>query len=168
MNQKIKIFISGFALIFGALLLVGAGCSNKSLTDDAGNQDALNDGGPGVPAGEGEEDSADVYGSAEEIATPAGLPSELKSLLSEACGEVKLTTLTYNLAGMNTDLMVYTWKNKPTEEKLMSLFKKNGYEVETLVVGIFTATKDRSFLTVDWNSADREEGHEIVVSSDHE
>jgi len=163
MNQKIKIFISGFALIFGALLLVGAGCSNKSLTDDAGNQDALNDGGSGAPAGEGEENSADIYGSVEEIAAPAGLPSELKSLLSEACGEVKLTTLTYNLAGMNTDLMVYTWKNKPTEEKLMSLFKKNGYEVETVLGETLLAKKGNLSVNVQWVGSSLEVEQQILV-----
>lgn len=166
MNKKI---FSTIFILAGVLVLTGAGCGNQNLT---GVQQQAN---VNLPAGNQEaadkidsiatESPNKFYNSVEEIVAPTGLPSELKSLLSEACGEVKLTTLTYNLAGTNTDLLVYTWKNKPTEEKLMSLFKKDGYEVEMLVVGIFTATKDRSSLTVDWNSPDREDLHEIVVSA---
>jgi len=93
---------------------------------------------------------------------PTGLASELKSIFSEVCGGAKLTTLNYNFPAQGADMLVYVWKNKPTEEKLKNAFEKNGYEIEESGE-VLNLKKGGLYLTVDWASPDREEGQEIVV-----
>ncbi len=125
--------------------------------------DGGGDTGTGTIPGDGqEEEQTDPYGSAEETAAPAGLPSELKSIFSGVCGEAKLTILNYNFPAQGSDMLVYVWKNKPTEEKLTSAFEENGYELEG-AGEILYLRKGNTILVVDWASSDREEGQEIVV-----
>ena len=116
-----------------------------------------------TPQGEGQEKGQkDPYASAQGITAPTGLASELKSIFSEVCDEAKLTTLNYNFPVQGSDMLVYVWKNKPTEEKLTSAFEKNGYEIE-MPGEILIVKKGGLSLTVDWASQDREEGQEIVI-----
>jgi len=131
MNSKIKILVISLFLVFGAILLSGAGCSNKEATDNTGNnQNALNNALPGMPTGEGEEEGVkDIYGSAKEAAVPDALASELKSIFNEAYGAVKFTGLLRNPAG-GVGTYVYVWKNMTTAEKLESAFTNGGYSIE--------------------------------------
>lgn len=158
---------SGGGMIPGTGIIPGAGGLLPSLPIPNGGEilDGRNvpEGGV-VPDGEPEVkgEPADIYGSAKEIAAPTGLASELKSILSGACGGAKLTILNYDFPVPGADMMVYVWKNKSTEEKLISAFEKNGYEIE-MPGEILMVRKGNLFLTVDWASADREEGQEIVV-----
>lgn len=116
---------------------------------------------PGTPQGEGQEEGQkDLYGSTQEIALPTGLASELKSIFSEVCEGAKLTTLNYNFPTRETDMLVYVWKNKPTEEKLISAFEKNGYEIE-MPGDILIVKKGNTGLSVDW--VYQMEEQEIVV-----
>lgn len=78
-----------------------------------------------------EEESKDLYASAKEISSPNAVASEVKSILGEACGGVKLTEVYPNASGPGNDMVVYVWKDKPTEEKLISAFEKEGYEMES-------------------------------------
>jgi hypothetical protein len=123
-----------------------------------------------TPQGGGQEGQGDPYGSAQEITAPIGLASELKSIFSEVCNGAKLTTLNYNFPAQGSDMLVYVWKNKPTEEKLRSALVKNGYEIEEGGFSeILFAKKEGKFsLIVDWASPDREEGQEIVVMAGKE
>ena len=107
-----------------------------------------------TPQGEGQEKGQkDPYASAQGITAPTGLASELKSIFSEVCGGVKLITVYNDFSGPGTDLFIYVWKNKPTEEKLINAFVKNGYEHEPGVSGgMFDVKKGSLALTVDWTS----------------
>ncbi|MDP1629111.1 MAG: hypothetical protein Q8L57_00670 [bacterium] len=143
----------------------------KELVETSpGFQPVMPDGAmPGTPQGEGQEEGQkDPYGSAQEIKVPTGsavgLASELKAIFSEVCGGAKLTTLNYNFPAQGADMLIYVWKNKPTEEKLRSALVKNGYEIEEGGFSdILFAKKGNLFLTIDWASLDREEGQESVV-----
>lgn len=164
MNQKTKIF-AVFMLISGAILLMGAGCGNQSVTD-AENKTDINPPAAGqqIPDTVATESPDKFYNSVEEIAAPAGLASELKSIFSAACDGAKLTTYMRDFPAQGADELIYVWKNKPTEEELISAFLKNGYTIEESGGGgmLFVKKGDIS-LIVDWDSPDRADGHEIVV-----
>jgi hypothetical protein len=121
-----------------------------------------------IPQGGEQGAQKDPYSSAEEIAAPAGLPSELKSIFSGICGGVKLTILDYNFPTQGVDTLVYVWKNKPTEEKLRNAFEKNEYVIEELGNGLLNLKKGNLYIVIDYGTPDREEGQEIVVLSEHE
>ncbi len=137
----------------GGGVIPGGGGNTVTETPQGGEQ------------GAGQTGQKGVYASAEEIAAPTGLPSELKSIFSEACGGAKLTTLNYNFPAQGADMLVYVWKNEPTEEKLISAFEKNGYKIEESGGGgmLYVKKGNNISLVVDWASPDREEGQEIVV-----
>jgi len=158
MNSKIK-FLTILVLISGVIILMGAGCAKKGSVFPASTPKTGT-----VTSQRGEQGAGqkDPYSSAQEIVVPAGLVSELKSIFSEVCGGAKLTTLNYNFPGQGSNMLVYVWKNKPTEEKLKNAFEKNGYEIEESGE-VLNLKKGSLYLTVDWASPDREEGQEIVV-----
>ena len=145
--------------LVGVLALVSAGCAKNSpvpttpttKTETGTLAEGTQKNGP-----------SGVYGSAQEIAAPTGLPDELKSIFGEVCGEIKLTTLNYDFPTPGADMLVYVWKNKPMEEKLISAFEKNGYELDGAGEILFFK-KNNLIYTIDWASADRAEGQEIVV-----
>jgi len=152
MNKKI--YGVAFFLV-GVLVLMGAGCAKN----EAASLASMPNTETGTPQGAG---NADLYNSAEEIAAPAGLASELKSIFSEVCGGAKLTTLNYDFPAQGADMLVYVWKNKPTEEKLISAFEKKGYELDGAGEILFFKKGNLTY-TIDWASADRADGQEIVV-----
>jgi len=116
-----------------------------------------------LPNGEEQGVSGDLYSSAKEVAAPTDLPSELTSILSEACGEVKLTDIAQDFSGSGGDLLFYIWKNKPTAEKLTSLFKENGYEVETVLGETLLAKKGNLSVNVQWVGSSLEVEQQILV-----
>ena len=121
-----------------------------------------------TPQGEGQEKGQkDPYASAQGITAPTGLASELKSIFSEVCDEAKLTTLNYNFPVQGSDMLVYVWKNKPTEEKLISVFEKNGYELE-MPGGILIVKKGNLVLSVDWSNQPEEEQEIVVLAGEGE
>lgn len=93
--------------------------------------------------------TADIYGSTKEVAAPTALASEMKSILSEACGEVKLSEVLKD-AVSNYDIYVYVWKNTPTTEKIENALKNSGYIVEVLGE-VLIANKGNLNITVSWN-----------------
>ena len=161
MNSKIKI-LTAFVLISGVIMLMGAGCVKKEPV----SPEPTSTTGIETPQGAGQEAGQNnPYNSAEEIAAPTGLASELKSIFSEACGGAKLTTLNYNFLGQGFDMLVYVWKNKPTEEKLISVFEKNGYEIEESGTILLVKKKSLS-IQVDWSNQLEEQ--QIVVLAGQE
>lgn len=165
MNSKTKIFSISAVLIFGTVILLGAGCGSQNVID-AEKQTEVNPPvvGQEIPDTIATESPDKFYNSIEEIAAPAGLASELKSIFGEACGKVKLTTFMRDFPVQGTDELVYVWKNKPTEEELISAFKKNGYTIEESGGGgMLLVEKGNGAITVDWDSPDRADGHEIVI-----
>jgi len=162
MNKK----IFGIAfLLAGVLILAGAGCGSQNVID-AEKQTGVNPpvAGQGIPDSIATESPDKFYNSTEEIAAPAGLASELKSIFAEACNGAKLTTFNRDFPAQGADMLVYVWKNKPTEEELISAFKKNGYTIEESGGGgMLLVEKENGALTVDWDSPDRADGHEIVI-----
>lgn len=135
-----KIF--SLVLLTGVLVLIGAGCGNKNINNGQPASDNA-----ALPAADENANSTDIYRSAKEIATPNALASELKSILSEACGEVKFTAK-YGGGGIPATL-VYVWKNKPTAEKLESAFKKNGYSIEVPGEALIVK-KGNEVLSISW------------------
>lgn len=117
-----KIF--GLILIIGAVVLIGAGCGGNKNSTNGGGQATEN---VALSTENENVNSTDIYGSAKEIAMPNALARELKSILGEACGEVKFTHQ-YALGG--TSILVFVWKDKPTAEKLENAFKNGGYSIE--------------------------------------
>ena len=145
--------------LLGVLAFVSVGCAKNSPVSTTSTTKTET----GTPAeGIQKNGQSGVYGSAQEIAAPTGLPGELKSIFSEACGEIKLTTLNYDFPTPGADMLVYVWKNKPTEEKLISAFEKKGYKLDSAGEILFFK-KNNLIYTIDWASADRAEGQEIVV-----
>ncbi|MFA5934299.1 MAG: hypothetical protein WC827_00200 [Candidatus Paceibacterota bacterium] len=70
-----------------------------------------------------------IYGSIKEVVSPSAFASEIKSILSEACGGAKLSQVLKDpISG--SDIFVYVWKNEPTAENLESSFGKKGYTIE--------------------------------------
>lgn len=114
MNKK----IFGIIFLAGVLVLMGAGCGGNEIVSPQ----------TGTVGGE-EEAKTDLYGSAEEISSIDAIAGELKSILSEACGAVKLTE-EYPPNPVSGHMFVYVWRDKPTAEKLESAFKKYGYTIE--------------------------------------
>jgi len=154
-----KIFFSIMFLLVGVLVFTIAGCSDKGQTNINSTADDLN-----ISDVSATESPDKFYNSVEEIVAPVGMVSELKSIFSEACGAVKLTTLDYDFPAEGADMLVYAWKNKPTEEELISALEKNGYKIEASGGGgMLYVKKGNIDLTVDWDSPDREGGNEIVV-----
>lgn len=129
MNKK----IAGVVFLAGVLALVGVGCDAKS---------------PTAVQKQTNTNPTDLCGPTKEVAAPDALTGELKSILNEACGEVKLIASVEDNSAAVTDL-VFVWQKKPTAEKLESVFKKRGYKVE--IAGEFlTAKKGEETLNISW------------------
>ncbi|MDP1759969.1 MAG: hypothetical protein Q8L01_00660 [Candidatus Woesebacteria bacterium] len=125
--------IAGVVFLAGVLVLAGVGCGDKSSTAVQKSATA---------------DSADRCGPTKEVAAPDALTGELKSILNEACGEVKLIANVEDNSAAATDL-VFVWRKKPTAEKLESAFKKRGYEME-IAGETLVATKGEVTLNISW------------------
>jgi len=132
-------------LLAGVLVLAGAGCSNKSLTE-AQNQTNTN--------------STNLCGPTKEIFSTNALTNELKSIFNEAGSEVKLT-VDIGQNSQTGDTLVYVWKNKPTVKKLESAFKNHGYTVKISGEALL-ATKGNTALNI--SLADATNCQKIIVS----
>lgn len=108
------------------------------------------------------EQPTDYYGIAKEISAPGALTSEIKSILNDACGSVKLTAVYNDFAGPGNNMYVYVWKNKPTAEKLESAFVKKGYTVESSGEALILK-KDKLMIAVSW--AEEIERQEIGINT---
>ncbi len=129
MNKR----IAGVVFLAGVLALAGVGCGDKSSTAVQKSVAA---------------DSAARCGPTREVAAPDALTGELKSILNEACGEIKLTVSAEDNSAAVTDL-VFSCKNKLTAEKLESAFSKRGYKVEIAGESL-TAKKGENALNISW------------------
>ncbi|OGF20731.1 hypothetical protein A2316_02590 [Candidatus Falkowbacteria bacterium RIFOXYB2_FULL_38_15] len=160
-----KKFFSAIFVLVGVLMFAGAGCGSKSLVDgeQTNNDPSVVNQDQGIPDTIATESPDKFYNSVEEIATPAGLPSELKSILNEACGEVKLTDIAGGFSDSGNNLLFYTWKNKPTAGKLISLFEENGYKVETVLGETLLAKKGNLSVGVQWIASNLEAEQQILV-----
>lgn len=145
-----NIVVAGFSVL-ALLVLLGAGCAKEEIATPKpppGGEAVTPPGtGVGTPPGEGEKNT-DLYSSAREISSSKALAGELKSIFSEACGAVKFTEefLPNNVTG---HMLIYVWRDKPTEEKLESAFIKHGYSIESPGSPIFV-TKGNVELAVSW------------------
>jgi len=156
-------------IIFVVLVVVIAGgvylCSQKgffsskegTVPDDTATE---------TPQGEVQEGRGDIYASAEEVVALTGLANELKPIFSEACGGAKLISLNRDFPAPGFDMMVYVWENEPTEEKLISAFEENGYEL-VMPGEILIFEKENIVVEVDW-SYQREEQEIVVLTAEKE
>lgn len=133
MNKR----IAGVVFLAGVLALAGVGCGDKSPTAVQKSAAA---------------DSAARCGPTKEVAAPDALTGELKSILNEACGEVKLVASADANSAAFTDL-VFVWQKKPVAEKLKSVFEKHGYKVEITDESL-TAEKGENALNISWTGED--------------
>lgn len=150
-----NIIVAGFGVL-AILVLAGAGCAKEETVTpppaDGGVTigDVPGTGEPEValPNPETGKNPADYYGKAKEITSSEALAGELKSIFSEACGAVKFTQefLPNNVTG---HMLIYVWRDQPTEEKLESAFIKHGYSIELPGSPIFV-TKGNLELAVSW------------------
>ena len=139
MNKKI--FCATFFMA-GAIVLLGVGCGSvPSVVTPNTNTETGTLGG-------GDEENGDIYGSAKDLVAPNALVSEVKSILSDACGQVKLTELLQDPTS-KAEIWVYTWKNEPTEQKLINAFRKQGYVIDIPGEPLFVKKSDTT-LVVSW------------------
>jgi len=151
MNKK---FLGIAFVLVSVLVLVGASCVNKSPAKDPKQTNThpliVGKNVPNSTATESPDkykNSEDACSSVTEIEAPNELAKELKSIYSEAGGEIILAA---NI-GQGTqvgDALMYVLKNKPTTERLVSAFKKHGYKIAMSVNNILVVTKDKLALSI--------------------
>ncbi|MFA5061722.1 MAG: hypothetical protein WC526_01085 [Patescibacteria group bacterium] len=150
MNKKIL----GIAFVLGSILiLTGAGCINKSPAQNSKQENiyppAVNQQSPNSTATEppdDNKDSGDMCNSATEAEVPNGLAKELKSIYSEAGGEI-IFSANIGQGDQVGDALMYVVKIKPTTAKLENAFKKHGYKI-ALSGNIMVVTKDKLALSI--------------------
>ena len=150
MNKKIGIVF----LLVGVLLLVGVGCAKQAPAVPSTN---VNNGADTVVTDKN--GKTDIYASAKDISSTNSVASEVKSILKDACGAVKLTDILIDPIS-KSDIFVYVWKDKPTTEKLESAFTKAGY-ISEFPGDILMVTKGSTNLAISWQ--EESESQEIGV-----
>ncbi|MFZ2038353.1 MAG: hypothetical protein WAV11_00205 [Minisyncoccia bacterium] len=91
--------------------------------------DGISNGDEPSPADGDNEKPIDYYNSTKDITSLSSVANEVKTILGEACGAVKLKQVLKDPMS-KADIFVYVWKEEPTAENLESSFVKNGYTIE--------------------------------------
>jgi hypothetical protein len=61
-----------------------------------------------------------------------------------------------------SDIYVYVWKNRPTEEKMISAFEKNGYSIESPGEPLM-AKKGETQIVVSWDAQVKEQEIGVMI-----